>query len=107
MAPILNEAAVAEGIDKIYYLNIRQARADNDENYQKLVSILGEYLDEDEQGEPRIYVPDVTAVNQGNITLRFTQESPDPDVKTPDDYWTAERRANAVEQLRDLAASTK
>ena len=34
LAPIVDEAAKAEGLDKIYYLDIRHARETNDDTYK-------------------------------------------------------------------------
>ena len=45
---ILNEVAKEEGLEKIYYYNIKEDRDDNTEFYQKVVSILSDYLDYDE-----------------------------------------------------------
>lgn len=103
MAPIVDEAARAEKLDRIYYLDIRRARADNDATYQKLVEKLTPHLNKDEQGNPRIYVPDVTALYGGQVVGHFKQETTaDGEKVTPDTYWTAERRARAVKQLREM-----
>ena len=103
LAPIAEEAAKAEDLDKIYYLDIRQARADNSETYQKLVDYLEPHLEKDEKGEPRIFVPDVSALRDGEIVGRFKQESTaDGERVTPESFWTAERRERGVEQLREM-----
>lgn len=103
LAPIVDEAAEAEGVDKVLYLNIRTARADNDDVYQQLVEALRDHLSTDEDGNPRITVPDVTALKGGEIVGRFEQEpATDGERVTPDTYWTAERRERAVEQLREM-----
>ena len=56
LAPIVNEAAKAEQFNSIYYLDIRQARQDNDSTYQQLLEKLKDHLNKDEQGNPRITV---------------------------------------------------
>ena len=63
--PLLNEIAKNEGIEKIYYYNIREDRKNNTEFYQKVVSILNDYLNYDEEGKKRIFVPNVTFVKEG------------------------------------------
>ena len=100
LAPIVDEAARSKGISAVYYLDIQQARQQNDETYQKLVDLLRPYLPKDEKGEPIIYVPDVTVVKSGNIIGRFKMEAAEADVKTPAAYWTETRRDNALDQLR-------
>lgn len=105
LVPIIQEAAQSEKIDKIYYLNIKESRANNDEVYQKLVTKLQDYLPKDDNGNPRISVPDVTVYRGGQIVGRFEQEaSTDGEQVTPDSYWTSERKDRAVEQLREMMA---
>ena len=105
LAPIIQEAAQSENIDKIYYLNIKESRANNDEVYQKLVTKLQDYLPKDDDGNPRISVPDVTAYRGGQIVGRFEQEATnDGEQVTPDSYWTSERKDRAVERLREMMA---
>ena len=101
IVPMLDEAAKAEGIDKIYYLNVREARANNDETYQALVENLRDYLQEDEDGNPRIFVPDVTILRDGEIVGRYIQES-DENARTPAEYWTEARRVKAIADLREM-----
>ena len=103
LAPIVDDAAKAEGLDKIYYLDIRHARETNDATYKKLVETLKPHLRTDENGQPRVYVPDVTALKDGHIVGHFLQETTaDGEKATADTYWTRERRTRAVEQLRKM-----
>ena len=103
LAPLVDDAAKAEGLDKIYYLDIRHARETNDATYKKLVEKLKPHLRTDENGQPRVYVPDVTALKDGHIVGHFLQETTaDGEKVTADTYWTRERRARAVEQLRKM-----
>ena len=105
LVPIIQEAAQSEKIDKIYYLNIKESRANNDDVYQKLVTKLQDYLPKDDDGNPRISVPDVTVYRSGQIVGRFEQEAAtDGEQVTPDTYWTSERKDRAVEQLREMMA---
>lgn len=108
LAPRVDEAAKAEDIEKIHYLDIRQARAQNDEIYQQLVDILEPYLAKDENGQPHIFVPDVSVVRNGEIIDRYEQEPADEGEQvTVDTYWTDERSARAVELLRTMLRETK
>ena len=65
--PILNEVADIEGLEKIYYFNILESRKNNTEDYQKMVEILNNYLQYDEEGNKRIYVPAVIFISKGEI----------------------------------------
>ena len=107
LSEYVDRAARAEGIDKIYYLNIRDARASNNEVYQKLVKKLEPYLDKDDNGKSRIFVPDVSIVKNGKIIGRYKEESTGNDDITPDKYWTSERIERALSQLRGFMRQLK
>ena len=94
----LNEVAKDMGFDKINYYNIKNDRSENTEEYQKIISLIGEFLQYDDDGNKRIYVPCVIAVYKGEI-VGFNDETA-WDTKgydTPEEYWTDEE----VEQLKD------
>ena len=103
----VDRAARAEGIDKIYYLNIREARTNNSEVYQKLVKKLEPYLEKDKNGNPRIFVPDVSIIKNGKIIGRYKEESTGDDNITPDKYWTNERIERTLSQLRGFMSQLK
>ena len=107
LSEYVDQAARAEGIAKIYYLNIRDARANNSEVYQKLVKKLEPYLDKDDSGKPRIFVPDVSIVKDGKIIGRYKEESTGDDNITPDKYWTSERIERTSSQLRGFMRQLK
>ncbi len=107
LSEYVDRAARAEGVDKIYYLNIRDARASNNEVYQKLVKKLEPYLDKDDNGKPRIFVPDVSIVKNGKIIGRYKEESNGDDNITPDKYWTSERIERTSSQLRGFMRQLK
>jgi len=89
--PFLNEVADIEGLEKIYYFNILEDRKNNTKEYQEIVGILSNYLQYDEEGNKRIYVPAVIFVSDGEI-IGFDDET-SYDTKgfdNPDDYWTEE-----------------
>lgn len=65
--PILNEVAKENNIDQIYYYDIKSIRTRNTKEYQEIVSILSDYLENDENGNKRVYVPDVYFVKNGKI----------------------------------------
>lgn len=100
----LDEVAREQNLEKIYYYNIRQIRTDNTPEYQELVSILGEKLDKDKEGNPRIFVPDLTAVKNGEILFHDNSTSLlNSDVDgTPDEWWTEERVSSFKETLKKM-----
>lgn len=95
-APILNEVADIEGLEKIYYYNILEDRKNNTEEYKKIVNILYDYLRYDSEGNKRIYVPSVVAIVEGEIVGFDDETSYDTKgLDNPEEYWTDE-------ELRDL-----
>lgn len=89
--PVLNEVADIEGLEKIYYYDILEARKNNTTDYQKMVEILSEYLQYDDEGNKRIYVPAVIFVSRGEI-VGFDDETAydTKGYEEPSDYWTDE-----------------
>lgn len=101
--PILNEVADIEGLEKIYYLNIFEDRKNNTEDYQKIVEILSDYLQYDEEGNKRVYVPAVIFVSNGEI-IGFDDET-SYDTKgyeKPEDYWTDNEVSDLKKRLTEM-----
>ena len=100
-AVFLNDAAREMGIEEIYYLDIREDRENNSESYQRIVNILDGHLQYDNEGRPRVYVPDLTIVNSGLIMFRDFETSYDTlGYRTPDEYWNDERVNSLLERFR-------
>ena len=104
----LNEVALDLGIEKIYYYNIREDRNNNTEDYQKIVSILKDYLQNDEEGNKRIYVPSVIALNKGKI-VGFDDETAwdTKGFKTPSEYWTKDEVKDLKAKLEIMISDTE
>jgi len=99
-APLLNEAAEKENVS-IYYLDIRQERDNNSTEYQELVTLLSPYLSKDEAGLPRITTPDISIVENGEIIWRYELEATTENERTPEAYWTEERKKRAIQNFQD------
>lgn len=81
MVPILLEVAKENNLT-VSYLNTRKVK--KGEEYTKLLSLINDYLEEDENGKKVLYVPDVYFVKDGvivghNLGTVASQENP----KTP------------------------
>jgi len=75
----------------IYNIQMREDRKENNEQYQKLVSILKGKLQYDEEGNERIYTPNVSFHIEGDIIGNDYETSKDTHgLKNPKDYWTKE-----------------
>lgn len=103
----LNEVALDLGVEKIYYYNIRQDRSDNTDEYKKVVSILEKYLQNDEEGNKRIYVPSVITLKKGEI-VGFDDETAwdTKGFSKPEEYWTKEEVKDLKEKLETMIADT-
>lgn len=103
----LNEVAQDLGLSKIFYYNIREDRANNTDDYLKIVSILEEYLQYDDEGNKRIYVPSVIALKKGEI-VGFDDETAwdTKGFSTPDEYWTEEEVKDLKDKLEIMISDT-
>ena len=100
----LNEVALDVGIDEIYYYNILEDRKDNTKEYQKIVSLLGDNLQYDEEGKLRIYVPNVSFHIKGEVIANDYETSYDTHgYKSPEEYWTPEEIKDLKERLTEYS----
>lgn len=99
----LDEVATSEGLKEIYYLNIREIRKNNTPEYQRIVELTQKHLDKDDSGQPRVFVPDVVAVNDGEILGHNNTSSLNTSADgTPNDWWTNERIGQLKTELTHL-----
>lgn len=85
----LNEIAKETGIEKIYYYNILDDRQNNTEEYKRIVEILKEELQLDEEGNPRVFVPNVSFHVKGELIGNDCETSLDTKgLSDPTEYWT-------------------
>lgn len=98
--PMLNEVAIEIGLDKIYYVDIKKDRDKNTKAYQSIVSHLNSNLLNDEEGNKRIYVPNLTIVVNGIVVGNNNITS--METGNPEEYWTNERKENFKSNIKDL-----
>ena len=99
----LDEVAKENDITRIYYFNIYDARANNTEEYQQIVSLLEEYLAYDEEGNKRVFVPAVVVVDGGEIVGFDDETSLDThDLDDPEEYWTEEEVNDLMDKLATM-----
>lgn len=99
-APILNDYAKQNNIEAIYYVDIKQDRANNTEQYQQLIKLLDKYLALDNNGQKRIYVPDVYFIKGGKIIGHNNDTSTEAGADTAEYY--AQNGAQLKEKLDQL-----
>jgi len=99
--PILNEVAKELGIDEVIYLDILIDRSINSAQYRRLVEMKKHHLETDDNGKPRIYVPDVTVVKDGVIVGHDNETCTLSDMD-PTDYWTISKVEALRQRLREM-----
>jgi len=105
-APMLNDIADMEGLEKINYFNILKDRQDNTDIYQQIVNIIQDYLQYDDDGNKRIYVPAVIAVSKGEIVGFDDETAYDTHgFDNPEDYWTDNEKQDLTTKLTDMVNS--
>ena len=103
LVPHLDASAKDMAIAEIQYFDIRQDRADDTELYQKFVEKLEPYLDQGEDGKPRIFVPNVVILRNGEVVGNYKIELPESDEPvTPQTYWNDETIATTRAKLRQI-----
>lgn len=102
-AKILDDIAVENDIEKIYYTDIKEDRNINSNNYRKIVTIMQEHLDSDDTGNKRLNMPNLTFVKDGNIIANDNRTSLVSSDTTPQEYWTRENiltfKNNIIESI--------
>ena len=91
-ALFLHDTAREKGISKIFYCDIKEDRDNNTENYQKILNILSGRLQFDDEGRQRLFVPDLTIIENGKILFRDFETSKDTlGYSSAQEYWNEER----------------
>ena len=98
--PLLNIAARNVGVDTIYYYNPKEIRSELAPEYQRIITHLGEFLSNDEEGNPRLFVPDIYVVVNGEILGQANEMAEDTD--NHETYFTRERNRELIEIYKDL-----
>ena len=99
MVATLNDAALDAGW-QIAYVNTREDpswenNADMD-GYEEFMARFGEWMDEDESGQPHLYVPDLIFVREGEVVAHH--QGVVPSYQEPGEPLTDEQAA----ELREL-----
>lgn len=97
--PYLNQVARSNSIEKIYYCDILKDREQNSSAYKKVVELLDEKLGYDDEGNKRVFVPDVTFVLKGKIVGHNNETSTISGGVTPKEYWTEDKITNIKLEL--------
>ncbi|MBE6152657.1 MAG: thioredoxin family protein [Firmicutes bacterium] len=100
--PMLNEVAKEEGIEKIYYFNIKNDRQENTKKYQKIVKLVKNHLMKDDEGNERIFVPDIYAVKDGKILSHNNETSVIESDITPTQYWTDSKKIEIKQTFKKM-----
>jgi len=99
----LNDIAKETNTEKIYYYNILEDRTNRTKEYLKIVELLENYLQYDEEGNKRVYVPTVVAVKKGEI-VGFDDETAwdTKGYSEPEEYWTVEEVNDLKDRLKEM-----
>lgn len=98
----LNEVAKENKLDKIYYYNILNDRKDNTDFYKEVVSLLSGNLQYDDEGNERIYVPNVSFHVNGKVIGNDYETSKDThNLSNPKEYWTSKEVEDLKSKLNE------
>ena len=103
--PYLEEQAKDNGITVIYYCNILEDRKNNTDEYKKIVELLGDNLEYDQEGNHRVFVPNVTFVVKGKIIGNDFETALDTKgYETPEEYWEKEDLPGLKQRLGEWSS---
>ena len=98
--PVIEQSTKNANINQVYYYDIYEDRKNETDLYHKVCELLDGELDFDNDGNPRIFVPDVTVIDHGSIIYHTNETSmTSSDEITPDAYWTDEQRQQSIDAL--------
>lgn len=97
----LNDIAKEYGVNQILYYNIKYDRNKNTEFYKKIQEIAKDYLLQDEEGNPRVYVPDVYFIKDGKIVGHNNDTSTISKMEL-EEYYTKENTEALQDKLNSL-----
>lgn len=103
-AKILNEAALDAGIDKIYYLDIRQDYLQRSRKYLELVKLLDDYLYRDDEDVTHLYVPELVLVKNGHIIGHDNETAISIGKESAENYWSVSKIVSYKEKMKSLFA---
>ncbi len=106
-AKYLNDIAIENNIYEISYLNIKQDRQYNSSGYRKIINTLKDYLSKDDEGQKRLFVPNVIFVKNGNIIGFNNDTNFITNEKTPNDYYTSEKINDFNETIKEYILKYK
>ena len=86
----LNDVLKKQGLNEIYYLNVKADRDLNTIKYQKLLEYLDPFLYKDDQNVGKIYMPNVTFVRNGIVRANDNETALVQSDVNPENYWTQE-----------------
>lgn len=101
----LNEVAKANNVTEVYYSDIKDDRNLNTVKYQKLLTILEQYLYKDDLEDSKLYMPDLTFVKNGVIITHDNETSLVASDLDPETYWNNEKKnefENKIKTYIDL-----
>ena len=98
---LLNDIAKEYGVNEILYYNIKYDRSKNTKFYKQVQELTKDYLQEDEEGALRMYVPDVYFIKDGKIVGHNNDTSTISKMEL-EDYYTKENTEALQNKLSNL-----
>lgn len=97
---ILNDALKYKNISEVYYYNPKSIQSKNTDEYKKLLNLLEDYLEKDEEGSLSLNLPDVYFVKNGKIIGHSNDDLLDS--KNTDEEFSTESKEKLKDKYLDL-----
>ena len=100
-ADLLNEVAIKENIDEIYFYNFYNDRKNGNYYYENIVNYLTSYVTILDDETKNIYSPTFLIVKDGHVLYFDSETSVMNGEHTIKEYWTVEKRKLKSEEIRN------
>lgn len=99
--PLVEEAATNNDT-KIYYYDVYLDRKEENKTYQDILKALDGHLDYDNDGNPRVYVPDCSILKNGEMIYHTNETSQISSKETsPQEYWSEDVKQESLQRLNE------
>ena len=90
-ANIINDVAMDNGIEEVYYYNFLEDRNNKNATYESIVELLNKYVTVLDDGAKNIYSPTLVIVKEGKIIYFNDRTALTLGFENPKDYWTEDQ----------------
>lgn len=86
-------------IDKIYYYDINNDKAQKNSNYYEICELLSGYLITTDGSQNNLLAPSLYIIDEGKVKYYNIETAAMKNTDTPEEYWTAEKESAFISEV--------